>query len=97
MKFRQWDVTVNKVEYGNNGRVALMLNDAFDGSRIAIATVNIPDEPLGPDEVFVKDWSENEGMLQFLQDNGIAEPTGDLVNAGYVVAKKCKLLGEWAT
>ena len=45
VRFKQWDCIVRKREYGN-GRPALELVDAEDGSPIAKATVNLPDVPL---------------------------------------------------
>lgn len=56
--------------YGNL-RLALRLVDPDTGEPIATATVNLPDEPLAPNEIAVKDYSENEGMTQTLALGGI--------------------------
>ena len=45
IRFRDWNCLVVKRQY-DNGRVALQLVDAEDGSPIAKATVNLPDVPL---------------------------------------------------
>ena len=90
VRFRDWDCLVRKHEY-DNGRVALQLVDAEDGSPIAKATVNLPDVPLGKNQVAIKDWSENEGMLDALVAAGVVKPTGQTVRSGYVEVPVCEL------
>ena len=47
----------------------------MDGEEmVAMATVNMPDYPCGDEQIYVKDYSENEGMLQTLIDNEIVHP-----------------------
>ena len=76
-------------KYGN-GRTAVVLED--EEGLYAVATVNLPDEPLEDGYVFVKDYSENEGMLQALVDAGIVERTDkDTVQSGYVEVPVAKL------
>lgn len=91
VRFRNWDCIVRKRRY-DNGRPALQLIDAGDGSPIATATINLPDEPLGRNQVFIKDYSENEGMLAALVAAGVVEPTGQTVRSGYVEVPVCELL-----
>lgn len=74
-----------------NGRLAIKLIDAQDGCPCAVATVNIPDYPLPEDEVIIKNWSENEGVLEFLIENGLVEDTGKVVSTGRVVANVVKI------
>lgn len=90
VRFKQWDCLVRKRQY-DNGRSALQLIDAEDGSPIATATVNLPDEPLGQNLVFIKDYSENEGMLDALVAAGVVQPTGQTVRSGYVEVMVCEL------
>lgn len=59
----------------DNGRVALQLADAETGEPIAKATINIPEIEIAEDEAFIKNWSENEGMLEALVGAGIVERT----------------------
>jgi len=87
--FDTYTVWIAKRFY-DNGRLALVLMDA-DGP-IATATVNIPEQALGPDEVCIKTWSENEPMLAFLVENGIVQDTGNRAPAGFAEAAICKLL-----
>lgn len=65
VKFKQWHCAVIRAEYGN-GVPALLLVDAISGEPIAKATVNIPDMKPEKDHVFIKDWSENQGMMKAL-------------------------------
>jgi hypothetical protein len=90
VRFKDWDCIVQKCQYGN-GRPALQLIDANDGDPIATATVNLPDVPAGPNEVFIKDYSENEGMLKALTDAGVIKPTGDSVRSGFVTVPRAEL------
>jgi hypothetical protein len=90
-RFRHYDVEVAYGQYGN-GRLAVTLLDAHDAGPVLTATVNLPEQPLEADEVYIKDWSENEGMLKFLQEHGIVVPTIKEVPTGYVTAHRCKVL-----
>lgn len=90
--FKGWICRVRQGQY-DNGRVALQLIDAEDGSPIAKATVNLPDVPLADDEVAIKDYSENEGMKASLIEAGIIEDTGKRAWAGRVEVPVCRLVG----
>ena len=94
VRFRDWDCVVEKSRYGN-GRPALILNDAHNGEMIAVATVNLPHADAGPNDVFIKDYSENEGMLKALTDAGVITPTGGKVGAGFVEVPRAELLGPF--
>lgn len=91
VKFREWECDLNFSHY-ENGRVAIRLIDANDGEPVATATTNVPEEDLGPNEVFIKDYSENAGMLAALQAAGAVEPTGRSVDTGFVSIPVCRLL-----
>lgn len=91
VKFRTWTCNIKKATYPN-GRVGLRLLSVGDGSPIAVATVNIPDVKLPEGYVFIKDWSENTGMLKCLVEAGIVEDTGQRIPTGFVEAAVCKLL-----
>lgn len=87
----QWDCELQRLEYAG-GRTALVLIDARDGEPVATVTVNLPDQPLGPNEVFVKDWNENDGMVAAMERAGVLRNTGQYVRTGHVVAPKCELI-----
>lgn len=91
VNFSGFECVVKKAQYGN-GRTALRLIDVEDGSPVAVATVNLPDVELEADEVLIKTYSENAGMLETLIDAGVIEDTGKNVQSGYVVLPVCKLL-----
>lgn len=74
------DAQVRVASYANAGVVALQLfagdkaKDAIPGELLATATVNLPGQRPAEGNVFIKDWSENEGLRQSLEDNGIIGP-----------------------
>ena len=55
-----------------------------DGEPWCMVTVNIGEKPLNEKCAFVKDYSENEGMIDFLVKNKIAKPTGREFPSGFV-------------
>ena len=78
-----YSVTVKLDKYAN-GRTAIQILDAIDGQPYATATVNIDHVLLADNEVLIKDYSENEGMLDFLIKNNIVTPTPNGVQSGFV-------------
>lgn len=85
VKFKGWNC---KLEFGyyQNGSPAITLVDAEDGSPVAKATVNIPQytSMLGDNQMFIKNYSENEGMLKTLVDAGVVIDTGNIIHFGHV-------------
>jgi len=88
-----WDVILHIKRYGNN-RIAIECLDVVDGSPVAMATINLPHENLKDNEVFIKDYSENQGMLDSLVNAGIISKPIEFVKSGYVHVPKCKLLWD---
>ena len=84
--------------YADNGRLAMRLiappDSEMPGEPIATCTVNIPEVRLGPNEVLIKDWSENQGMLNDLAAAGIIGCPVASARVGRVVAYICPLLVE---
>ena len=72
-----------------NGNKSIQLIDAREHYPYATCTVNV--EGLKEDEVAIKNYSENEGMLNFLISEGIVEPPHRSVNSGYVKIPICKV------
>ncbi|WP_020474191.1 hypothetical protein [Zavarzinella formosa] len=62
--------------YASSGHTALILDNAWDGQQVAVATVNMPDIPLPPNQVFIKDYGEQEGMLKALEEAGFVKASG---------------------
>lgn len=76
-----------------NGRLAIQAIDCDTGEPVAMMTVNLPDVSLAPDEILIKDYSENQGVLKTLYRAGLVEPLAT-VSCGYAEAIKCRLLKE---
>jgi hypothetical protein len=90
IKFKNWVCKTN-IAYYSNKRLAIVLTSAEDGSPIAKATVNIPEVSLKKDEIIVKDYSENEGMLKALTDAGIVTEVVRHATTGRVECPVCKV------
>ncbi len=75
-----------------NGGIAIRLVDAEDHTPIAMATICVTDAQLKEGEVLIKDYSENQGMVDTLTEAGIIEKTGRTVRSGYVDIPVCRLL-----
>lgn len=86
-------VTVFLFTY-ENGRKGIQIHDAEDGMPYMTASVNVPGAPLSDDEVIIKDYSENAGILDFLVDNNICTKLNREVQVGYTMCSVCHLLPE---
>lgn len=89
VKFRDWECEVSVESYADNGNTALQLYTEEDGP-IATATVNIGVK-LPKDLAYIKDYSENEGMLDALQEEGIVIGIFSYAPLGFVDVPLCKL------
>lgn len=89
--FKKWNCFARLKSY-SNGRIAIQLLDNISNELIAVATINLPDQFLNSNEVFIKNWSENEGILKSLQQANIIGPVIESVETEFVKAQKCKLL-----
>ncbi|WP_321416774.1 hypothetical protein [uncultured Methanomethylovorans sp.] len=85
VQFGECDCIAEKLKY-NNGRIAIQLIDDCDGAPVATATINIPAESLAKDEAIIKDYAENEGMVQALMDAGIITKFVRQARSGYITA-----------
>jgi hypothetical protein len=93
-QFRNHAVALRYVEYGNK-RIAIMaytVKAGRDDEPDFVATVNLPEVPMAIDEVAVKDYSENEGMLDWLVSHGIVSEPVRYVGSGFSTIPICKLL-----
>lgn len=75
--------------YPATGGVRLDLIDAVDHLPFATCTVSLKN--LEKNEVAIKDYSENEGVLQLLITEGIIEKPHRYVNSDYVKIPVCLL------
>jgi len=76
----------------SNKRLEIQLVSAKDSEPIATATVNLPDEQLEEDEVCIKDYSENEGVLASLIKAGVISEPVRFTGSGFVSIPICKFL-----
>lgn len=56
------------------------------------ATINVKEVELAPNEVIIKDYSENEGLYQCMLDAGHIGPEKRRIETGFVTAPVCDLL-----
>jgi hypothetical protein len=93
--FKSWQCRVEKRSYGA-ARIALVLYEAIpspdDNSPVAIATVHMPELALAADEVVIKDYSENQGMLAALVEAGVVSSPLREVRSGFVMLQVCRCL-----
>lgn len=75
--------------YANGAPALLAVSDDGIGEPLATLSVNLPERTatLSPGQFFCKDWSENEGMAHWLEENKIATRTGRGVVTGFVFAE----------
>ncbi|NCQ52366.1 hypothetical protein GW796_10890 [archaeon] len=79
VKFLNYDCKVELNRYRQSNRLSISLvsavsnpdKDLFEGEPIATATVNIPEEDIGENQVMIKDYSENTGMTKALEEAGL--------------------------
>ncbi len=79
--------------YAVDGTIALLIVDPETSAPLLTASVNIEGANLEPDEICIKDWSENEGCADALVGAGVLEETEKFFPTGYVVAGVYKIVG----
>lgn len=77
-------------DYPNGGK-CLDLIDVESGEYVACASVCVPEIFLQPDQILIKNYLENEGVLQQLIDQKVVEFIKS-INIGWVNVEVCKLL-----
>jgi hypothetical protein len=80
-----------RTETYKDGKIRIQLYDSKDGTPYATATASIKEE-LEPGEVAIKDWSENQGILDFLVQNKIIKEPHRFVESGHVKIPICELI-----
>lgn len=83
VRFLGLDCIVEMHRYANE-RPALVLTHG--GEQVAVATINMPGIPLGPNDVVIKNYSENEGMMKALIEGGIITDTNVKTSGGFPIA-----------
>lgn len=77
--------------YFNKRRILTLFN-ADNWEMLLKASVNLPDEPLEQGHIFIKNWSENENVLDFLINNHIVQDTGKRIKSDFVEIPVVKVL-----
>lgn len=90
IKFAGYNCRLRFDRYQKGNAIAIRL-ESDDYMPIATATVNIPEFPLQEGQCLIKDYAENEGILQALVEAGVVQPVGT-VPAEHARATLCKLL-----
>jgi len=88
-KYGTYDIEMKISSYRNN-QIRLDFVDCQDGQPILTATTSI-EESLLPNEVAIKNYSENEGVLNFLMEEGIISSPLRYYKSGYVNIEICKI------
>lgn len=93
VKFKNYDCIVKKSIYFKTKNIALRLFDKAFGEPVATATVDLGIK-LPLNTAYIKDYSENEGMLEALKNAGIVKSVISWDLSGYVLIPHCKLDSE---
>ena len=83
---------VTKFARYDNHRHAIVLVHAETGEPMYKATVNVPDIHLAVDEIIVKSYAENEGVLMALIDAGVIGSGTTIYSSGHATIHKARLL-----
>jgi len=71
------EVVLSFTKYLRNDRICLRLLAVRDGAEaepVAVCSVNLPGVAMSENEIAVKTWYENVGMLGWLMDASIVSP-----------------------
>lgn len=88
-----FDLTIFIGKYSIGGALAIQLMDTMGDPYITL-TVNLPtfNNMLADDEVFIKNWTENEEIAKSLLAQGLFLDTCKSVATGYALAPVWKIL-----
>jgi len=102
IQFRSW-ICKPRLMYYNNDRRALSFVDHITSEPILTASVNVvAAEKCADDEIFIKDYSENDGIFEVLVGAEYIHPEViQSVHSGHVIINSYKLtdkaLALWET
>lgn len=77
-----------------NGQNAICIYEEGEPYMTATIAVNVPGEPfypIAPNEVVIKNYSENQGILEALVEGGIIEEPHATIGMNFVTLYVCKL------
>ena len=88
--YGEYEIDIKMSKYGN-GQHRMDFIDKEDGFPVLVASVAI-EEFLSTDEIAIKDYSENEGVLNFLIKEGIVSSPLKYFNSGFVRIHICQIM-----
>jgi hypothetical protein len=94
VKFKNRTFRVEKHRYGNGGVALVLENVNKEPDDYIRATVNVPSVSLSEEQVLIKTWAENEGLLEVLEAAGVVsvENRAFELDDSYGEAALCRLL-----
>lgn len=91
VKFKRWICFIEMGIYPND-RKAIELINAKNGESVLVATINVPEIIINEDEVIIKNYTENEGVLEALIKAKVISSPIRTIQTGFITAPICKLL-----
>lgn len=76
------DVVFVKTKYTDESVAVIAITD--DGEKLTNISVNMNTPPSIPNAIYIKDYSENEGLVIQLEEAGLVTPTGLTMSSGWV-------------
>ena len=84
--------TVQITKYPHDDSTALISSPGTPDQQTYTVCLWDPPPPLREGHVWLKGWSENEGVPEALEEAGLVELTGETWPTGYVEAQEAKLV-----
>jgi hypothetical protein len=94
VKFNGKLYRVGKHRYSNGGVAIVLENVNNEPDDYIRATINVPSANLSEEQILIKTWDENEGLLEVLEAAGIVsvENRNFDIGGSYEDAALCRLL-----
>ena len=92
IEYQDRECVVRTGTYRVGGGTALLLVDPATGKELAHLSVNMPDFPLRPDEIVLRDCGASDGILEVLENVGVVASTGRTAYRGKVELPICKVM-----
>ena len=88
------EVEVTRSEYRGSVKAPALIGTMPDGEEYAVFSVNVVEHAmdLGPNQTFIKTYSEGKGNLEILQEMGIVGPVLFEVSTGFVTVPAVEVL-----
>ena len=89
VEYKGLAMSLSVSRYADNERIALLLKEP-DGQLYTVCSSNLPAEEMAEDEVAIKSYSENEGILDMLIQNNVVSHPVRYAHSGHVELPICK-------